>query len=127
MIVFIRTLYSLLLLCTGIMHFVCERNFLRMVPKILPFRRFIVLVSGIFEFIFSAFLWIRKGQEITGKLLALFMIAIFPANIYMAVNMISFKPDKKANPLLQWLRLPMQLPLIIAALKLGKRSNRGTI
>ncbi|SER32467.1 Uncharacterized membrane protein [Gracilibacillus ureilyticus] len=117
---FFRTLYSLLLLGAGIMHFVRKGNFLRMVPKILPFRRFIVLISGVFELIFSLMLWVKKGQQITGRLLALFMIAIFPANVYMAVNMISFKPEKKPNPLLQWLRLPMQIPLIIGALKVGR-------
>lgn len=118
---FFRTLYSILLFGAGILHFVRERGFRRAVPKQLPFKRAIVLVTGIFEMIFSVLLWVKKGQQITGKILALFMVAVFPTNVYMAVNKISFQPGKQANPWILWLRLPLQIPLIIGALKLGRR------
>lgn len=117
---FFRLLYSGLLLGAGILHFVHEPGFRRIVPKFLPWHKGIVLVSGIFEVIFAILLWIKKGQHVTGKLLALFMIAVFPANIYMAINKISFQPGKAANKLVLWLRLPLQIPLIYGALKLGK-------
>lgn len=118
-----RTLYSILLFGAGLLHFVHEQNFRKIVPKFLPFRRGIVLITGIFEMVFSVLLWIKKGQAITGKLLALFMIAVFPANVYMAVKKISFRAGEKANLWLLWLRLPLQLPLIMGALKLGRREN----
>ncbi|GAB4074764.1 membrane protein [Barrientosiimonas marina] len=116
-----RTLYSLLLAAAGVLHFVHERGFRKIVPKALPFRRAIVLISGVFEIIFSVLLWVKKGQQITGKLLALFMVAVFPANVYMAVKRIAVRPGEQANPWLLWLRLPLQLPLIVGALKLGRR------
>lgn len=120
---FFRTIYSILLFGVGILHFIRERGFRRIVPKILPLRRTIVLVSGVFEMIFSVLLWVKKGQRITGKLLAFFMIAVFPANVYMAVKRISFQPGKQANPWILWLRLPLQLPLIVGALTLGRKDN----
>lgn len=119
---FIRIMYSALLLGAGILHFVHEPSFRKIVPKALPFRRMIVLVSGVFEIAFSILLWMKKGQHIIGKLLAAFMVAVFPANIYMAMKRIPIKGDKKANPWLVWLRLPLQIPLIVGALKLGKRA-----
>ncbi|WP_059105036.1 DoxX family protein [Shouchella shacheensis] len=118
-----RTLYSIVLFGAGVLHFTHERGFRRIVPRALPLRRAIVLVSGVFEIIFSLLLWVKKGQQVTGKLLAFFMIAIFPANVYMAVKRISIRPGEQANPWLLWLRLPLQLPLIIGALTLGRKDN----
>lgn len=118
-----RTLYSLLLFGAGVLHFVHEQSFRKIVPKILPFRRVIVLITGVFEIILSVLLWLKRGQHITGKLLAIFMIAVFPANVYMAVKKISFGPGKQANPWILWLRLPLQLPLIIGALTLGRKDK----
>ncbi|TFJ92026.1 DoxX family protein [Lentibacillus salicampi] len=120
---FFRMLYSILLFGAGVLHFVHEQGFRRIVPKSLPLRRTIVLVSGVFEMIFSVLLWVRKGQHITGKLLAFFMIAVFPANVYMAIKRISFQPGKQANPWILWLRLPLQIPLFVGALTLGRKDN----
>ncbi|WP_079527884.1 DoxX family protein [Halobacillus hunanensis] len=120
---FLRSLYSILLFGAGVLHFTHEKGFRRIVPKTLPFRRTIVLVSGVSEMIFSVLLWVKKGQEITGKLLALFMTAVFPANVFMAVKRISFRPGEEANPWILWLRLPLQLPLIVGALSLGRKGN----
>ena len=123
--VFFRTVYSIILFAAGVLHFVHERGFRRIVPKKLPFRRQIVLVSGVLEIIFAITLWVKKGQQITSKLLALFMIAVFPANIYMALKKISFIPGKQTNPIILWLRLPLQIPLIIGALSLGRKEGKG--
>lgn len=118
---FFRTVYSIILLGAGILHLIREPGFRRVVPKILPFKKAIVLISGVFELMFFVLLWVKKGRRLTGKLLALFMIAVFPANIYMAVNRISFQPGKKGNPWILWTRLPLQIPLIVGALKDGKK------
>lgn len=117
----LRMLYSMLLFGAGALHFIKEKEFRKIVPEVLPFRKSIVIVTGVLEILFSILLWIKRGQHITGKLLALFMIAVFPANVYMAVNKISFKSGTKANSWILWLRLPVQVPLIIGALTLGKK------
>src|SRR5699024_12239566 len=96
----------------------------RIVPEALPFGKFSVLVSGVMERTFAVLLWAKKGQQITSKLLALFMIAVFPANVYMAIKKIAFKPGEKANTLVLWLRLPLQIPLIIGALKVGRAKEK---
>src|SRR5699024_6575593 len=114
-------LYSALLFGAGVLHFVREPGFRKIVPRVLPFRRGIVLVTGVFEIMFSVLLWVKKGHRITGKLLAFFMVAIFPANVYMAVKKVSFRSGQKANPWILWLRLPLQIPLIIGALTLGRK------
>ncbi|MBM7094886.1 hypothetical protein JSY36_03870 [Bacillus sp. H-16] len=119
----LRALYSVLLFTAGVLHFVHERGFRKIVPKQLPFRKAIVLISGALEIVFAILLWVKKGQEITGKLLALFMVAVFPANVYMAKKKISFTPGKPTSPWILWLRLPLQIPLIIGALTLGRKKD----
>src|SRR5690625_197598 len=119
--VFLRAIYSAILLGPGVIHFFKQKSFRRIILTILPFRKVAVLITGVFEIIFSSILWVKKGQHITSKLLAFFMIAIFPANIYMAIKRIPLLGRGKANPWLVWLRLPLQIPLIVGALKLGRR------
>ena len=77
--------------------------------------------------IFSVLLCVKKGQHITKKLLAFFMVAVFPATVYMAVKRISFQPGKQANPWILWLRLLLQIPLIIGALTLVRSENEENI
>src|SRR5699024_565029 len=119
--VFLRAIYSAILLGAGVLHFCKEKSFRRIIPTILPFRKAAALITGVFEIIYSSLLWVKKGQHITSKLLAFFMIAIFPANNYMASKRIPLQGLGKANPWLVWLRLPLQIPLIVGALKLGRR------
>jgi|SRR5699024_10703534 len=120
---FFRVLYSILLFGAGVLHFVHEQSFRGIVPKTLPFRKSIVLVTGVFEMIFAVLLWVKKGQKITSKLLAFFMVAVFPANVYMAVKKIPFQAGREPNPWILWLRLPLQIPLIIGALTLGRKDS----
>lgn len=88
------------------------------------FRKYsLLLASGVFEIIFSILLWVKKGQHITEKLLAFFMVAVFPANVYMAVKKTSFQPGKQVYPWILWLRLPLQIPLIVGALTLGRKED----
>ena len=120
-----RLLYSLLLIIAGIGHFTKKDGFVRTVLDILPAKSFIVQFTGVLEVLFSVFLWvflwIKKGQAVTSKLLATFMIAVFPANVNMAIKEIPFQPGASPNKIILWLRLPLQIPLIVGALKLGRK------
>lgn len=119
--VILRILYSTLLFVAGTGHFKKVDSFVRTMPDFIPMKKFLVQFTGVLEMIFSITLWIKKGQSFTGKLLAAFMIAVFPANLNMAINNIPFKPGAKPNKFILWLRLPLQIPLIIGALKLGRK------
>ncbi len=107
----IRTLYGVLFLGAGIMHFVQERAFMSIIPKSWPFKRFIVQASGVIEVIYGALLLTNKGTGFVKRTLPAFLIAVFPANINMAL-----KPSKLGKmPLPKWVtwaRLPLQWVLI---------------
>src|SRR5699024_12525492 len=96
--VFLRAIYSAILLGAGVLHFFKEKSFRRIIPTILPFREAAVLITGAFQIIFSRLLWVKEGQPITSKLLAFFMIAIFRAYIYMALKRIPLQGLANAIP-----------------------------
>src|SRR5690625_4223862 len=104
--VFLRAIYSAILLGAGVLHFFNEKSFRRIIPTILPFRKAAVLITGVFVIILSSLLSVQKGQSITRCLLALVMAAMFPAHIYMAIERIQLLGRVKANLGLVWLNLP---------------------
>jgi len=100
------------LMCTaGVMHFVQPAPFVRIVPDYLPSPLALVYVSGFFEILGGAGLLIpRVSRAAAWGLIALY-VAVFPANINMALHDIPFG-DMPPSPLLLWGRLPLQLVLI---------------
>ncbi len=104
---FRRLLYGTVYTFAGIMHFKNEEGFRKIVPKSLPYRKRIVQLSGVIEVLFGLSLFIRKPGRMTKQLLKLFLVAVFPANVYMAKNNIGFK-GKQLPAWALWGRLPLQ-------------------
>ena len=94
----------------GISHFTHTRFFELAVPKVLIYRRFIALFSGVLEILIAIGLLYTPARSMTAVFLMVFLVAIFPANI-VQINYYSKKYQQPA--LLFWaIRLPMQLCLI---------------
>lgn len=107
----VRILYGSLLLGAGVLHFVQERAFVSIVPKFLPFKRFIVQVSGVIEIIFGVMLLLNRGTARLKRVLPYFFVAVFPANVKMAVRPAYFR-KKVISKWVTWGRLPLQWVLI---------------
>ncbi len=93
----------------GIYHFVNPRFYMRIMPPALPAHKALVALSGICEIVFGFMLIPEATRHIAAWLIILLLIAIFPANIYMAI-----KWQRKQHKYL-WLayaRLPLQVVLI---------------
>lgn len=99
----------------GTGHFVSTEAFLGQTPDFLPFRREIVLASGLVELAFAAALVLLPARRrIVGRLLAAFYVAIFPGNVYQALaGTSSFGLDTPAE---RWTRLLFQPVLVVLAL-----------
>jgi uncharacterized membrane protein len=82
---------------------------MKMMPPFLPAHLFLVQVSGVFEIALGVFLLIPKYQRIAAWGLIALLIAVFPANIYMALNTDLFP---EFSPLGIWLRLPFQAVIV---------------
>ena len=94
----------------GITHFTHTRFLEYAVPKVLIYRRFIALFSGVLEILIAIGLVYEPTRSMTAVFLMVFLVAIYPANI-VQINYYSKKYQQPA--LLFWaIRLPMQLALI---------------
>jgi uncharacterized membrane protein len=93
----------------GINHFANAAFYLRMMPPILPAHLFLIYLSGVFEIALGALLLIPKFSRLAAWGLIALLIAVFPANIYMAINPENF-PEFSQTAL--YLRLPLQIVLI---------------
>ena len=100
---------ALFFLGAGIMHFVKPRAYEATVPDVLPQHREIVYVSGVAEIAGALALLDRRSSRWAGWWLVALLVAVFPANVNMAVNAERYRAVPE--PLL-WARLPVQGMLI---------------
>ncbi len=89
----------------GINHFINADFYLKMMPSYLPAHLFLVYLSGVFEVVLGITLLLPKFTRFA----AWGLIALFPANVYMAMNPQLF-PEFSLTTL--YLRLPFQLVFI---------------
>ncbi len=105
-------LLAVSMIAIGVAHFVAPEPFERIVPPFLGDAKLLVLVSGFFEVAGGVGLLIpRTRRAAAWGLIALF-VAVFPANVYMAVEGIQLNPDKPMPEWGAWLRLPFQFLFI---------------
>lgn len=104
-------LFSLILLfiLTGLNHFSNPDLYVSIIPPYLPLRHELSYIAGFFEILGAIGLFFAKTRKLSGYGLILLLIAIFPANIYMALD-----PEAFPNylPLYIYLRLPAQFIFI---------------
>ena len=101
---------GLFFLGAGIMHFVRPRAYESIVPDAVPAHREVVIVSGVAEIAGGLALLPSRSARWAGWWLIALLVAVFPANVNMAVNAQRFRAVPEA---LLWLRLPLQ-PLMVA-------------
>ncbi len=95
----------------GITHFTSDRDFASIVPPALPYPLQIVWATGVMELLFAAALLQNRYLPQIGFLLSLYLLAVLPANIYMAVAGISIFMEHVPT-WAAWARIPLQFPLI---------------
>ena len=96
-------------LFAGVMHFLKPKPYVAIVPGPLPRKREIVYVSGVAEIAGGAGVLSERTRRVAGWWLIATLIAIFPANVSMALNAERFRAIPR--PLLV-ARLPLQGALI---------------
>ena len=100
----------------GMMHFVAPEFYLQMMPPWLPWHAALVALSGLAEIALGVMVLVPSTQRIAAWGLIALLIAVYPANIHMAVNQVplNYRPAwmEQPTPLQAWLRLPMQFVLM---------------
>ena len=99
----------------GIKHFVDPNWFINIVPPYLPWHLELVYLSGLFEIILGLLLLIPKTRKLAAYGLIALLIAIYPANIYLAFNREPQNLIGISSFAASWIRLPIQFLLIAIA------------
>jgi len=116
-----RVLATVLFLFTGTMHFVQPAAFISIVPPQLPAPGLLVAISGAAEIAGALGLVLPSTRRAAVYGLVALLLAVFPANIYMALEHEKFASF--ANALVLYARLPLQLLLIAWVWNLRPRAD----
>jgi uncharacterized membrane protein len=100
---------GILYILAGVNHFLSPNLYLQIMPPYLHWHLFLVYLSGVFEILFGALVLIPRWTKVGAWGIILVLVAVFPANLHMALNAedFSFIPA-----FFLWLRLPFQVVLI---------------
>lgn len=90
------------------MHFLRPEMYVRIMPPYLPLHLELVLLSGALEILGGVGLLVPRTRRVAGLGLMALLVAVFPANVHMALHPEIFG----LPPLLLWLRLPFQAVLV---------------
>ena len=91
----------------GIKHFIEPDYFLSIIPPYLPFHIELVYISGFFEILFGLMILFPKYRYYGSIGLILLLIAVFPANIYLAQSKEAQEAIGASQQIAIW-RLPIQ-------------------
>lgn len=106
-----RLLLALLFVTAGVLHFLRPSPFVQIVPPYLPYPLALVYISGVCELIGGFGILVPWLRRIAGLGLIALLIAVFPANLHMALGDVRVE-GVEIPSLLLWLRVPFQLVLI---------------
>jgi uncharacterized membrane protein len=106
-----RLSLALVFVITGITHFIQTEQMSMLLPPAVPFRYEIIVISGVVELLFAAGLIWDRSSKLTGKAVIAFLIAVFPSNVWAAVNYIEYG-GHGVGPAYLLARGPLQVLLI---------------
>ena len=103
-------LAAALYVVAGALHFVKTDAYLKIMPPYIPWHLAMVRISGVCEILGGLGLLLPQTRRAAAWGLIALLIAVFPANVYMATNPIEAGAASIA-PILRWARLPLQVVL----------------
>jgi uncharacterized membrane protein len=103
---------SIFYIFAGVQHFINPDWYLKIMPPYIPYHTAMVYISGVFEIIFGIMLLFEDTRFLAGWGLILLLIAVFPANIYLAQTNGAAMGTSAA---VAWGRLPFQAVFIAMA------------
>ena len=103
---------------SGVLHLLVPRPYRRIVPAPLAaWRNEVVALSGVAEIACALALLLPPTRRVAANATALLLVAVFPANVQMALDGGVAGAGFPANSaVLAWSRLPLQVPLVWWAL-----------
>jgi len=115
---FLKYLLAISFISAGVYHFINPSFYLKMMPPVLPAHLLLIYLSGFVEIALGIALPIPKFTRAAAWGIVALLIAVYPANIYMAMNAELFP---EYQPISIYLRLPLQFLLIAWAFWFAKK------
>ena len=116
----VRWIFSVSLIAVGISHFTNPEPFVEiMPPPLAPWALELVYWSGAFEILGGVGLLIERTRAFACWGVLALLLAVYPANIYMAVEGVGFA-GLEPNPVVLWLRLPLQFVFMAVTWWVGR-------
>ncbi len=103
---------------SGVVHLVRPQTFEPLMPSWVPAHREVIWGSGVLELACAAGLLAPATRRPAGLVSAATLVAVFPGNLKMALD--AMRTDNRPLQAASLLRLPLQLPMIRAALRAGR-------
>lgn len=107
-----------LYIVAGLLHFVVPELYVQVVPPIFPAALALVYLSGLTEVAVGIGVLLRQTRQYAAWATIALLVAIFPANVYMAISgvVIEGMPGGgDPSAFIRWARLPLQGVLILWA------------
>jgi uncharacterized membrane protein len=114
---------AVLLGVAGAVHFIRPRTYDPIVPEPLPARA-TTLASGAAEVAVAAGLAYPPTRRVAGWAAAGLFVAVFPANVKMARDLLDDPTSNRGMRIVSLLRLPLQFPLVVWALRVARHAAR---
>lgn len=102
---------SLFFAFTAAGHFVMTEEMAEMLPPTVPYRVGLIYLTGVFELMGAAGVWVPRLRRVAGLCLILLLIGVLPANVYSAFKRVEFG-GHGAGPAYLIARVPFQLFVI---------------
>jgi uncharacterized membrane protein len=96
----------------GLNHFVNQGFYAPMMPPYLPAHMALIYLSGLAEVVLGAAVLVPSVRPLAAWGIVLLLIAIFPANVHIALHDVPPAGAKEGAGIWNWVRLPFQGVLI---------------
>jgi uncharacterized membrane protein len=103
---------ALFYVTAGVNHFANPDVYVPMMPPYLPWHHWLVLVSGAAEIGLGLAVLVPSLRRAAAWGLIALLIAIFPANLHIALNDVPLFGNAEGFGVWNWVRLPFQAVLI---------------
>jgi uncharacterized membrane protein len=119
------SLYAMVMfyIAAGINHVLYPEFYYKIMPPWLGWHHTIILISGLIEVLLALLLLRTRTRRFAAYCILVFLVAVFPANVQMAIN---YYYQNEPGLWLALIRLPFQIVLIWWAYTHSKPGEDGT-
>jgi uncharacterized membrane protein len=96
----------------GVMHFYRPELYLPIMPPYLPWPLALIYISGAAEFFLGAGVLMPQTRRYAAWGIIALLIAVFPANVHIALNNVPLGGATEGFGIWNWVRLPLQAVLV---------------